>query len=379
MPRCWSRRRRRNRRRPVPTYEPVRTRRRRRRWASEPRRSHRIPWRRVRRRSDASTRPCHAACRSLAGAAPPSRRPSMRPWPAYARGPDRCRTCSHRRASPRHSPRRSPPDQAPGGWCRVPGSRGTARRRAARNRAARPSADRAATASGGRPQRPAVFRPGRSIGVRDDELFGGEEGDHLVPHRCHHDFLLDARGGMAIVGRAVGLEREYHAFLQLNRVLQRVESADYRPLVECESEPVAELQPERFHLTVEAEVLRLWPGFGDEIGGQSRLDHVDPGIDPLASLLVGVALALRRPAHVEGPVVAGAVAVVGLGDVEEWLVTRADQAIRKDVRMRAAALTRYRVDRLDVVGAHVIELLVRDGDDLILADSGFEYLIDRLV
>ena len=47
--------------------------------------------------------------------------------------------------------------------------------------------------------------------------------------------------------------------------------------------------------------------------------------------------------------------------------------------MRAAALTRYRVDRLDVVGAHVIELLVRDGDDLILADSGFEYLIDRLV
>src|SRR5438270_3062225 len=233
----------------------------------------------------------------------------MRPWPAYARGPDRCRTCSHRRASPRHSPRRSPPDRAPGGWCRAPGSRGTARRRAARNRAARPSADRAATASGGPPQRPAVFRPGCSIGVRDDELLGGEEGDHLVPRRRHHDFLLDARGGMAIVGWAIGLEREYHALFQLNGMLQRVESADNRPLVECESESVTKLQPERFHLVVEAEVLRLWPGFGDEVGGQPGLDHVDPGIDPLASLLVCLAPALPRAAHVEGSVVARAGAV----------------------------------------------------------------------
>src|SRR5207237_7283985 len=151
------------------------------------------------------------------------------------------------------------------------------------------------------------------------------------------------------------------------------ESADDRPLVECESESVAKLQPERFHLVVEAEVLRLWPGFGDEVGGQPGLDHVDPGIDPLASLLVGVALALRRAAHVEGAVVAGAVAVVGLDDVEECLVTRADQAIGKDVRMRAAALTRYRVDRLDVVRAHAVAPLTPAGHDLVRPDSGLEH------
>src|SRR5207244_5185971 len=71
---------------------------------------------------------------------------------------------------------------------------------------------------------------------------------------------------------------------------------------------------------------------------------------------------------VERSVVAGAVAVVGLDDVEEGLVAGPDQPIREHVRMRAAALARHGVDGLDVVRAHVVQLLVRDRHDLVLAD-----------
>src|SRR6059058_1436424 len=70
-------------------------------------------------------------------------------------------------------------------------------------------------------------------------------------------------------GHGLGLAlHERPIISRLNGMLQRVESADNRPLVECESESVTKLQPERFHLVVEAEVLRLWPGFGDEVSGQ---------------------------------------------------------------------------------------------------------------
>ena len=47
--------------------------------------------------------------------------------------------------------------------------------------------------------------------------------------------------------------------------------------------------------------------------------------------------------------------------------------------MRAAALARHGVDRLDVVGPHVVQLLVCDGDDFIFADARLEHLVDGLV
>src|SRR6059058_6674697 len=91
----------------------------------------------------------------------------------------------------------------------------------------------------------------RSIGVRDDELFGGEEGDNLVSRRRHHDFLLDARGRMAVVSGAVGLEREDHTFLQLDGMLERVQPADDGALVQGQPQAVSELQTKRLHLVVE--------------------------------------------------------------------------------------------------------------------------------
>ena len=184
---------------------------------------------------------------------------------------------------------------------------------------------------------------------------------------------------MAVGCRAVGLERENHAFLQLDRVVDRVEAADDRPLVQRQPQAVAKLQAKRLHLAVEAEVLGFGPGPGDHVGRDAGLDHVDAGIDPLARLLVGVALALGGAADAEGPVVAGPVAVVGLDDVEEGLVAGTDQPIGEHVRMRAATLAGDSVDCLNIVRAHVVELLVCDRHQLVLADPRLEGFVNRLV
>jgi hypothetical protein len=106
---------------------------------------------------------------------------------------------------------------------------------------------------------------------------------------------------------------------------------------------------------------------------------LDRGVDPFARLHIGVVLRRRRAADVEGPVVAGAVALVGLEDVEERLIAGAEQPVGEVVRMRVAALAGDRVDRLDVVRAHLVEQLVRQRDDVVLANARFQLLVDHVV
>ena len=102
-------------------------------------------------------------------------------------------------------------------------------------------------------------------------------------------------------------------------------------------------------------------------------------VHPLPRLLVGVPLRLGRAADAEGAVVAGAVAVEGMDDVEERLVARPDDAVGEVVRMRVAPLARDRVDRLDLVRTQLIEPLVRQCDDLVLPNTRLERVDDVLV
>ena len=81
----------------------------------------------------------------------------------------------------------------------------------------------------------------------------------------------------------------------------------------------------------------------------------------------------------ERAVVAGPVAVVGVDDVEEGLVAGPDQPVGEVVRVRVAPLPRDRVDRLDLVRAHLVEPLVGERHDLVLADARLERLDDVLV
>src|SRR2546428_2339378 len=132
---------------------------------------------------------------------------------------------------------------------------------------------------------------------------------------------------MPVVGGAVCLQREDHALLYLHGILERVQPADDRPLVQRYPEPVAELERERFHLAVEPELLRLRPHPGDLVGAYPWLDELNRCVDPLASLFVSVALALGGASDVERSVVAGAIPVERLDDVEEGLVSRSDQPV----------------------------------------------------
>ena len=97
--------------------------------------------------------------------------------------------------------------------------------------------------------------------------------------------------------------------------------------------------------------------FGQTLATWSVVDarphQLDRRVDPLARLLVGVALGVVRLADDERPVVAGLVADERLDDVEERLVAGPDDPVAEDVRVRAAALARDGVDVVDVLGAQV--------------------------
>ena len=97
-----------------------------------------------------------------------------------------------------------------------------------------------------------------------------------------------------------------------------------------------ELQAEGRHLVGEAE-FRGREHLADMRGRGARLDARDGVVEPLARHLVSVMLRRRRPHHVEGAVVAGAVAHERLQDVEEGLVAGADHAVGEVVRVRIAA------------------------------------------
>src|SRR5258708_17295892 len=112
-----------------------------------------------------------------------------------------------------------------------------------------------------------------SIPVRDRQLLGREQRDHAAALVGDHDLFLDARRRIAVLGGAVGFEREHHAFLDLGRMGERDDAADDWPLVQRQPEAMAELQTEGRHLVRKAELLRLWPHAADLVGADARLDQ----------------------------------------------------------------------------------------------------------
>ena len=117
-------------------------------------------------------------------------------------------------------------------------------------------------------------------------------------------------------------------------MVERVEPADDRPLVEEQADAVPELQAEALHLVAEPELLGLRPDLRDLVGGHAGAHQLDRRVDPLARPLVGVALGVVGPADGERPVVARLVADEGVDDVEEGLVAGTDDPVAEDVRVR---------------------------------------------
>src|SRR6266550_4646240 len=65
-----------------------------------------------------------------------------------------------------------------------------------------------------------------SVLVGHHQLFGGEQREQLRPVRGDHDLLLDPRGRVSVIRRAVRLEREHHPLLELDGMPERVQAAE---------------------------------------------------------------------------------------------------------------------------------------------------------
>ena len=142
--------------------------------------------------------------------------------------------------------------------------------------------------------------------------------------------------------------------------------------MQAETQAVAEVEAESFHLAGEPDLGCFRECTRDFVRAHSRLQQCDGAVHPFTRVAVRAYLRRRRAADVEGAVVAGAIAHERLDDVEEGLVSGADQSIGEIVRMWTAALAGDGIDRLDAIGTHVVQAAGRECDDLALPDSRLE-------
>src|SRR5437016_3217627 len=133
-----------------------------------------------------------------------------------------------------------------------------------------------------------------SVRVSDGKLSRGKQGNDFAALVGDDDFFLDSRCRPAVGGRAIGLEREHHARLDLVRVIHRHEATDDRPLVQGNAEAMAELQRKGLHLVREAELLRLREHHRNLVSADAGAHARNCRIHPAPRSLVGVPLRIRR-------------------------------------------------------------------------------------
>ena len=136
---------------------------------------------------------------------------------------------------------------------------------------------------------------------------------------------------------------------------------------------MTEIKAERSHFAFESDLGSLGQLFGGLVRADARFEQCDRIVHPLARAFIRVALWLGGAADREGAVIASAVSDEGMNDVEVCLIARPDEPVGEVVRMRAAALTRYRVDGLDAIRAHFIQTLRRQRNDLAFLHARLQF------
>src|SRR5207245_5972837 len=130
--------------------------------------------------------------------------------------------------------------------------------------------------------------------------------------------------------------------------------ADYRLLPDRETDTVPQLKRERRLLVGEAEFLRPRKCLGDLSRRGAGRHPADGIVEVITAASIGVDQCRRRASNRKRAVVAGAVSVVGVQDIEEHRITRSHHAVAVDVRMGMGPLTRDGVDPFDVFRAWVM-------------------------
>src|SRR3954462_6937664 len=105
--------------------------------------------------------------------------------------------------------------------------------------------------------RPVPIQPSFSVWVGNWQILCRVERNDLGPLRGEDDFLLDARRRNAVSRGAISFHGEHHARLELDRLAERGEARNQRPLVQAEAEAMAEIETEGIHLARKADVLRF--------------------------------------------------------------------------------------------------------------------------
>src|SRR6266404_4936074 len=123
--------------------------------------------------------------------------------------------------------------------------------------------------------RPVPIQPSFSFSVciGNRQLFRRVQGNDLRSGWRENDFFLDARRGDAVACRAIGLYREDHPGLELDRLPERAQARDERPFVQAETQAVAEVETESIHLARKSDVLAVGSGRGNFSGVQTRLNR----------------------------------------------------------------------------------------------------------
>src|SRR3954466_12805623 len=117
-------------------------------------------------------------------------------------------------------------------------------------------------------------------------------------------------------------------------IVERDEPREDRLLPDREPDAVPVLEREGGLLVREAELLGLREALADDLRRRhARLDHRDRAVEDVAAALVRVDERARRGADGERPVVAGAIAVVRVEDVEVRGVAGPQHPVGEDVRM----------------------------------------------
>src|SRR6266566_3474604 len=213
--------------------------------------------------------------------------------------------------------------------------------------------------------------------IDDGDLLDREVGDDLDRILVHDQHFLDAHA-VAEALAVLRLQRERHALLDFDRMIERPDARDDRLVVLGKPKPVTPQVRSRLILVLVAPGFHGgWPLLRDLARRGPDLYGFNRVVEPLQGFRVGVLLLLRWLfADAISAVIAGFVAVPGQrGQIHEHDVTRLDDAIGEIAPVRPGVRTRRNDHVLDVLHAwDVVEVLHQMRRHLVLGNAGTQEL-----
>src|SRR5712691_12272432 len=204
-------------------------------------------------------------------------------------------------------------------------------------------------------------------------------GNHLAPVFRNDQLFLDARRRPAIGGGPESLERENHSLFNHLRVINRDQAAENGFLPDGKTYAVTVLEREGGLFIGEAKFFRSGPELDNVSGGHPRLDRVNGPIQDFPAILVSIYLRLRSASHYKGAIVAGAITVIAVQDVEICRVTRPQGAIGKHVWMGTATFARNSVDSFDMLRTQVIQNLADQANAFVFTYAGSQSAVQFII